>query len=164
MQCNDLVTYHMELCGESGHWSEITVNCAYRDPTTLELKLMESELRAYDEIRRIAKPGAKLSEMAAAFERVLHVDGWTLGAPPDHFDFHGQGMDTIEYPWYSAAQGWGATQDTELVAGMVFSYHPRRNVSPAVGRGPGINEDVLITENGIERLSVLWDLRWRHMV
>ncbi|MCZ7567160.1 MAG: Xaa-Pro peptidase family protein [Ardenticatenaceae bacterium] len=161
VRCDDILSYHMEICGESGHWSEITVTCAYREPTELELKLMDSELRAYEEIRKMAKPGARLSDMANTFERALIEDGWTLGEPTEHFDFHGQGMDTIEYPWYAADKNWGNSQDTELEAGMVFSYHPRRNVFPAVGRGTGINEDILITEHGVERLSGDWDLRWR---
>ncbi|HBY96013.1 MAG TPA: hypothetical protein DEP84_19005 [Chloroflexi bacterium] len=161
VRCDDILSYHMEICGESGHWSEITVTCAYREPTELELKLMDSELRAYEEIRKMAKPGARLSDMANTFERALIEDGWALGEPTEHFDFHGQGMDTIEYPWYAADKNWGDSQDTELEAGMVFSYHPRRNVIPAVGRGTGINEDILITEHGVERLSGDWDLRWR---
>lgn len=163
MQCTDVVTYHMELCGESGHWSEITVNCAYREPSLLELKLMDSEMRANAAVQSVAKPGARLSAMAETFEQSLQGDGWQLNAPTDHFDFHGQGMDTIEFPWYSAAPGWGAAYDTVLLAGMVFSYHPRRNVLPRVARTPGINEDVLITERGIQRLSEPWDLRWRLM-
>lgn len=163
VRCDDILSYHMEICGESGHWSELTVTCAYREPTELELKLMDSELRAYAEIRKMAKPAARLSDMATTFERVLIEDGWRLGAPTEHFDFHGQGMDTIEYPWYAADKNWGGSQDMELEAGMVFSYHPRRNVSPEVGRGTGINEDILITERGVERLSGDWDLRWRVM-
>ena len=35
LQCDDIVRYHMEILGEDGHWSEITVNCAYREPTEL---------------------------------------------------------------------------------------------------------------------------------
>ncbi|MFN8471850.1 MAG: M24 family metallopeptidase [Anaerolineae bacterium] len=163
LKCDGLVTYHMEMSGESGHWAEITVNCAFREPGALAQKLMDSELRAYDEVRKMARPGARLSDMARTFEHALRDDGWELGAPTDHYDFHGQGMDTIELPWYAAAPEWGASQDRELVAGMVFSYHPRRAVSPKPDWRPGINEDVLITENGIDRLAGDWNLRWRPM-
>ncbi len=161
--CDGIVTYHMEICGESGHWCELTVNCCFREPTDVENRLLETELRAYAEIRQMAKPGARLSDMARTFERVLREDGWQIGPPTDHYDFHGQGMDTIEVPWYSDAPGWGASQDRELQAGMVFSFHPRRKVSPFEGRTPGLNEDVLITENGIHRLAGDWNLRWRMM-
>jgi hypothetical protein len=52
-----------------------------------------------------------------------------------------------------------------LEAGMVFSYHPRRVVLPNPGWTTGINEDVLITENGLERFGTDfgWSHRWRVM-
>ncbi|MEM7124799.1 MAG: Xaa-Pro peptidase family protein [Chloroflexota bacterium] len=159
--CNDLLRYHMEMSGESGHWSEITVNCAFQQPTDLELRSMESELRAMDAICAQAKPGAKLSELAQTFEAVLREDGWTIGKPTVAFDFHGQGMDTIERPWHAAESPWGQSQDWSLEAGMVFSYHPKRQVSPKPGWGTGINEDILITENGAEGLGNGWNHHWR---
>lgn len=164
LRCDDIVRYHMEILGEGGHWSEITVNCAFREPTSLESKLMDSELRAYAEIRPMARPGVRLSDLADTFERVLMEDGWDIGPPTTHFDFHGQGMDTIERPWFAAEKDWGQSQNWPLEAGMVFSYHPKRKVKPAVPWGTGINEDILITPDGVDRLSGDWDLRWRVMV
>ena len=163
VRCDDILRYHMEICGESGHWSEITVNCAFRQPTDLEVKLVESDLRALEAITPLARPGARLSELAAAFEATLREDGWTLGPATTHFDFHGQGMDTIERPWHAAEKPWGQSQDWILEAGMVFSYHPRRAVSPEPGWSTGINEDVLITEQGLERFGNGWSHRWRIM-
>jgi Xaa-Pro aminopeptidase len=163
LRCDDLVRFHLEICGESGHWCEITVNCAYRDPTPSELRLMDSELLAFDEIRKIAKPGARLSDLAAVFDRVMAEQGWNLGRPTAHFDFHGQGMDTIERPWYAAASPWGQSQNWELQAGMAFSYHPRRDVDPKVPWSTGINEDILITPQGAARPAGDWSHRWRPM-
>jgi len=163
LRCDDLVRFHMEICGPSGHWSEITVSCAYRPPSEAEQRLLDSELRAYAAIREAARPGATLPELGALFERTLREDGWTLGRTAPHFDFHGQGMDTIERPWFAAEQPWGASQSWPLEAGMVFSYHPSRAVTPAPAWPTGINEDILITDTGAERLSGDWDLRWRQM-
>ncbi len=163
LKCDDIVRFHLEICGESGHWSEITINCAYREPTVLERRLIDSELLAFQEIRRVARPGTQLRDLAATFDRVMAERGWELGKPTTHFHFHGQGMDTIERPWYAAAEPWGQSQDWPLRAGMVFSYHPRRDVSPRVDWGTGINEDILITEGGAERLSVDWNHSWRMM-
>ncbi|UCH27229.1 MAG: aminopeptidase P family protein [Trueperaceae bacterium] len=163
LRCDDKLRFHLEICGESGHWCEITINCAFQDPHELELKLMEDELLAFEEVRKIAKPGARLSDMAATFNRVLEAQGWDLGAQTTHFHFHGQGMDTIERPWFSQKEPWGQSQDWELEAGMIFSYHPRRNVLPPGLWGTGLNEDILITENGAERLSIDWNHRWRKM-
>jgi Xaa-Pro aminopeptidase len=151
----------MEICGESSHWSEIDVTCAFREPTTLEQKLMDSELRAYDEIRKMAKPGVRLSDMADTFECVLIEDGWELGEQSVHFDFHGHGMDDVQWPWYSPKPDHN--QDTVLEEGMVLCYHPRRDTIPAVAWGPRIADDILIAANGAERLSGDWDLRWRMM-
>ena len=51
-------------------------------------------------------------------------------------------------------------QDALFQEGMTFSFHPRRNLLPEV-RTTGINENILITADGIERLSEPWDLRWQ---
>lgn len=161
VRCDDIVRFHMEICGESGHWSEITVNCAYRTPTDLEIRLMESELVAFAAICRQAKPGVRLSELAETFAATMVDHGWRLGEPTVAFDFHGQGMDTIERPWHAAQTPWGQSQDWVLQAGMTFSYHPKRRVTPSVAWGTGINEDILITETGAVRLGNGWDHRWR---
>ena len=163
LRCDDIVRYHMEILGPSGHWCELTVNCAYRDPTDQELKLMDSELLAFDRIRAAARPGAHLSELAGIFEQTMREQGWELGATTTAFDFHGQGMDTIEYPWFSAAPGWGKSQDWPLEAGMVFSYHPKRNIVNGPAWTTGINEDIRITPTGAETFSGDWSHRWRRM-
>jgi Xaa-Pro aminopeptidase len=163
LRCDDNVRFHLEICGESGHWCEITVNCLYRDLTPQEQRLMDSELLAFDEIRKIARPGARLSGLAGVFDRVMGEQGWGLGGPTAHFDFHGQGMDTIERPWHAAAPPWGQSQDWELHDGMVFSYHPRRDVRPKVAWSTGINEDILITLHGAARPAGDWSHRWRLM-
>jgi Xaa-Pro aminopeptidase len=151
----------MEICGESGHWSEIDVTCAFRKPTELENKLMETELRAYDEILEIAKPGVRLSDMARTFEDVLVEDGWKLDDPRWLYYFHGHGMDDIQWPWYSAMLA--DNQDAVLKEGMVLCYHPHRDTIPAVACGPSICDDIVITADGAERLSGDWNLRWRVM-
>jgi Xaa-Pro aminopeptidase len=163
LRCDEIVRYHMEICGESGHWCELTVNCAFRPLTDLEHKLVESELRAFAALQAAAVPGARLSELAGLFERVLQDDGWQLGPPPTHFDFHGQGLDTIERPWHAAETPWGQSQDWPLEAGMVFSYHPHRSVIPQVSWGTGLNEDILITPAGAEPFGAGWQHGFRMM-
>jgi Xaa-Pro aminopeptidase len=157
---DDVLSYHMEVCGPSGHWCELTTTCAFREPTEREHRLMETELRALDEICRQATPGTRLSELSQTFERVLREDGWTLSehqAP--HYDFHSQGMDVIEWPNYGPLD---TRQDTPVEEGMIFSYHPSRHVLPEV-RSTGFNEDILITADGAEPVCPAWDMRWRVM-
>lgn len=156
---NNIVDCHVETPGESGHWCELTVTCAFRDPTPSELRLMDSELRAYEEIRKMAKPGVRVSDMAKTFESVLLGDGWEFASEqPLHNHFHGQGLDPVEWPVY----GTLVQQDMDIEEGMVLNYHPSHKVLPAV-RHTGINDNILITANGGERLSGDWDLRWRIM-
>lgn len=161
LSCEDKVRFHLEICGESGHWCEVTINCAFQEPKELEAKLMQDELLAFKEIRKMAKPGKRLSDMAATFNQVLAQQGWDLGEPTSHFHFHGQGMDTIERPWFAQQEPWGKSQDWELEAGMVFSYHPHLNVLPTGHWSTGLNEDILITKQGAERLSTDWNQAWR---
>lgn len=158
---DDILSYHMETCGPSGHWCELTVTCAFRDPTSLELKLMDTELRAYEEIRKMARPGVRISEISKTFDRVMLEEGWqTSDKQIPLYDVHSQGMDVIEWPVHGSLD----TRNAEVVLeeGMVFSYHPSRQVLPEAGF-TGINEDMLITANGGERLSGDWSLRWRVM-
>ena len=161
LRCDDKVRFHLEICGESGHWCEITVSCAFQPPRPEEAKLIDDELLAFQETRKIARPGARLSDLAAAFNRVLREQGWELGPTTTHFHFHGQGMDTIERPWFAEQTPWGQSADWPLEAGMVFSYHPHRDVLPRGLWNSGLNEDILITDAGAERLSVDWNHRWR---
>jgi Xaa-Pro aminopeptidase len=163
LRCDDKTRFHLEVCGPSGHWCEVTINLAWRPPSDAEARLMDAEVDAFERLRAAARPGARLSELAALFEATLRDHGLAIHGTTDHFDFHGQGMDTIEYPWHAQAPGWGQSQDWALEAGMVFSYHPRRQVVGHRGWSTGLNEDIVITEQGAERLSGGWDQRWRPM-
>ena len=158
MACDGLVGFHLEICGESGHWSELNVICAFREPTADEARLLETELRAFEELRKIAVPGVTLEELSTAFERMVAEDGWKLGEPAWHYYLHGQGMDSVEWPYFSPMMA--GNRDTPLVEGMVFSYHPHRDTVPAV-TSPRVFDDILITAKGAERLSGDWDLGWR---
>ena len=161
LKCDDLISFHLELCGESGHWSEINVVCAFKPPSKLEQKLLNSERRALDEVRARAKPGVTLASLAKAFDSVILEDGWKFDKPMWHYYFHGQGMDGIEWPFYSAMLE--GNQDTPLEEGMVFSYHPHRDTIPTVQRTPRIFDGFVITKRGAETLTTDWDAMWRVM-
>ena len=161
VKCDDVLQYHMEICGPSGHYSEITVMCAYREPNGLESKLMDSELKAYAAIKEMAKPGVRISELANTFNTALLEDSWKFGQPKKHADFHGQGMDVVERPLWDESHPCDQ-EDWELPAGTVLCYHPARTMIPAVPK-TGICDDIVITSNGAERLSGDWELRWRRM-
>ena len=163
LRCDDKTRFHLEVCGPSGHWCEVTLNLAWQPPTPEETRLMDAEVEAFARLRDAARPGRRLSQLAALFEQTLVEHGFVIEGETDHFDFHGQGMDTIEYPWHAQARLWGQSQDWPLEAGMVFSYHPRRKLAGYRGWDTGLNEDIVITAEGAERLSGGWDQRWRLM-
>ena len=124
---------------------------------------METELRALAAVQAAARPDARVSKLAGVFEQTILEDGWRLGAPTQHFDFHGQGLDVIERPWYAAEQPWGSLGDAPLPEGAVMSYHPARRIEPFAGWTPGISDNLLITEDGSEWLSGGWDHRFREV-
>jgi Xaa-Pro aminopeptidase len=160
---DDVLRYHMETCGPSGHYSELSVICAFRKKTELENKLMASELKAYDAIMDIAKPGVRLGELAKVFEEVLLEDGWKFGPPLNHNDWHGMGMDVVEKPyWDEKLSTPGGKDDWELPEGTVLCHHPARQVIPEVTK-TGICDAFIITSKGGERLSRDWLLDWRPM-
>ena len=159
LKCDDWISFHLEICGETGHWSEINVVCAFKEPDKLEEKLIASEFRALQEIKKMAKPGVTLEDMEKTFLEVIRGDGWGLGQPEWHYSFHGQGMDGIEWPYFTPMLRGNA--DTVLEEGMVFSYHPHRATVPGVRRPPKIFDGLLITAKGAESLTTNWDFLWR---
>jgi Xaa-Pro aminopeptidase len=161
VRCDDALRYHMEISGPSGHWCELTITLAYRPASDGEARLMETELRALEAVRAAARPAVRVSELAQVFEDTIRADGWELGPPTQHFDFHGQGQDVIELPWYAAEQPWGSAGDASLPVGGIVSYHPARRVEPAVGWTPGISDNLLVTAEGAEWLSGDWSHRFR---
>jgi Xaa-Pro aminopeptidase len=160
---DDVLRYHMEISGPSGHWCELTITLAFRAPTDAEARLMETELRALEAVRAAAQPGIRVSELASVFETTVLEDGWNLGPPTQHFDFHGQGQDVIELPWYAAEQPWGSAGDAALPVGGIVSYHPARRIDPPVGWTPGVSDNLLVTDDGGEWLSDGWDHRFREV-
>lgn len=163
LRCDDKTRFHLEVCGPSGHWCEVTINLAWQPPSAAESQLMDAEIDAFERVRAAARPGTHLSELAALFEATLQEHGLQYAGTTDHFDFHGQGMDTIEYPWHAQSSPWGQSQDLPLEAGMVFSYHPRRHIVGHEGWTTGLNEDIVITVDDAVRPSGGWDQRWRPM-
>jgi Xaa-Pro aminopeptidase len=161
LRCDDLVGYHMEICGPSGHWTETDTTCVFRDITDMEHRRLDTELRAYEKIRENAKPGTRLGELSTIFDRMLLEDGWELVEQTVHFDFHSHGMDDVQWPWYSPKPDHN--QDIAIEENMVLCYHPQRNTDPPLDWGPRITDNFLITANGGERLSGDWDLSWRLM-
>jgi Xaa-Pro aminopeptidase len=163
MRCNDVVRLHLEICGESGHWCERTMTFAYRDPSPCESALLKAEVRAFDVVRQAAKPGRTLADMSAVFVDAMAGQGFSASGSSAHLDFHGQGLDAIEYPWFSSHDPSGTFGDAVLREGQVFSYHPRRPYVGTTGWLPDIHDNILIEMTGAVRLSGDWSFEWQRM-
>jgi len=161
LACQEVVRFHLEICGESGHWAERTTMFAFREPTDLELALTRAEVAAFDAVRGRVRDGTTLRELAAVYEAALSDQGFPPLGPSHHFDVHGQGLDAIEFPRYSSGDPAGTHPDAILRAGMVLSYHPARPVATEPIWGPDIHDDVLVRADGLERLSGDWPFDWR---
>ncbi len=163
MRCNDVVRLHLEICGESGHWCERTMTFAYRDPTRAEEALLQAEVRAFDVVREASTPGRTLAEISSVFVEAMAAQGFPAADTSAHFDFHGQGLDAIEYPWFSSHDPAGTFGDAVLREGQVFSYHPRRPYVGATGWLPDIHDNILIGSDGAVRLSGDWSFNWQRI-
>jgi Xaa-Pro aminopeptidase len=163
LRCDDILRYHMEICGPSGHWCELTVTLAYRRPTDAEARLHETELAARELVRRAARPGIRLAELGGVYAGAIAEAGWSLAPGSGKYDFHGQGQDAIERPLHVAGAGPDSEDDAALPAGAVISYHPGGEVDPPVAWGPGISDNLLVGEGGAEWLSDGWEHAWREM-
>lgn len=56
VRCSDVLRYHMEICGPSGHWCELTLTFSFRPLSESEERLLESELDAYRAVQAAARP------------------------------------------------------------------------------------------------------------
>ena len=160
---DDILRYHMEISGPSGHWCELTITLAFRPPTDAEERLMPDGARPSTRSAPPRGPGSASPSSPSVFEQTIRDDGWQLGPPTQHFDFHGQGQDVIELPVVRGRAAVGLGGDAPLPVGGIVSYHPARRIDPPVGWTPGISDNLLVTEQGGEWLSGGWDHRFREV-
>lgn len=163
MRCDDVVRIHLEICGESGHWCERTMTFSNRDTTVQEHSLQRAEIQAFEAVRQAALPGHTLAEISNVFVEAMAQHGYVASGSSAHFDFHGQGLDAIEYPWFSSHDPKGTFGDALLQEGQVLSYHPRRPYIGVSGWLPDIHDNILIEKSGAARLSGDWGFEWQKM-
>lgn len=152
------IRYHLEICGPSGHWLEITKNLAFKKIHDVEQKIMNDELLVFDEMLKFIKPSVTLKQSGVFYEKVLSEFGYKMHKQ-NSFDFHGQGLDTIEKPFYNSiifndSENWGLKEN------VAISYHPKRLSLKKGIWSTGINEDILVKQNGSVKFSKDWPHNW----
>jgi Xaa-Pro aminopeptidase len=132
--------------GYAGHSDQ---EICFGPPTRLQLEMIDSVRFLNDAILRHVHPGAKHSDLGAAYRSAIVDTGFR---PTGATDLHPYGIDAPERPSHEGAP-WNDRSDYELRPGMVYS------ISPAV-MAP--NDDVMIggssivvTDAGYRRLGSL---------
>ena len=156
------IRYHLEICGPSGHWLEITKNLAFKNIHDTEQKIMNDELSVFDEMLKYMKPSVSLKQAGLFYEKVLSELGYEMHRQ-NSFDFHGQGLDTIEMPFYNSIIP-NDSEDWDLKENVSISYHPKRLLLNKGIWSTGINEDILVTGNGSVKFSKDWNHNWVQII
>jgi len=158
----DKIRYHLEICGPSGHWLEITLNLAFKKINSYELILMNDELEIFDNMLNSFNENTNLEIMANKYEKFVSRYKYEISGSVNSFDFHGQGLDTIEKPYYNK-NIYNNSQNWKLENNTVISYHPKRVITPNNIWTTGINEDIYIKKNKAVKFSRDWNHNWRNI-
>ncbi|MBS4208773.1 Xaa-Pro peptidase family protein [Bacillus sp. FJAT-50079] len=138
----DLVLFDLGVIYE-GYCSDITRTIAFGDISEEQARIYNTVLQAEETALKAVKPGMKASELDLMARKIIEDAGYGDFFP--HRLGHGLGISVHEFPSMTA------TNDLELRSGMVFTIEPGIYV-PNVA-GVRIEDDVLVTENGVEVLT-----------
>lgn len=142
IQKGDLVLFDLGVV-HKGYCSDITRTLAFGEPNeeqkTVYNVVLQAELAAVNAV----KPGITAAELDAASRRVIEEAGY--GQFFTHRLGHGLGISVHEYPSLHGAN------KLVMEAGMVFTIEPGIYVPGKVG--VRIEDDVAVTENGVEVLT-----------
>jgi len=131
-----------------GYCSDLTRTLVVGTPAAAARTLYRAVADAQDAALAAVGPGVAADEVDGAARRVLAEHG--LGEAFGHATGHGLGLEIHEAPRLGPLRPAGPPADV-LVPGMVVTIEPGAYV-PGVG-GVRIEDDVLVTEGGAERLT-----------
>ncbi|MBS4199967.1 aminopeptidase P family protein [Bacillus sp. FJAT-49732] len=138
----DFVLFDLGVIYE-GYCSDITRTIAYGDINDVQEKIYQTVLKAEETAVNATKPGVLAKDLDSIAREIIHQAGYGDYFP--HRLGHGLGISVHEYPSMTA------TNELELKPGMVFTIEPGIYV-PGVA-GVRIEDDVLVTESGVEVLT-----------
>lgn len=126
-----------------GYCSDITRTVAYGEVSKKQQEIYETVLRAQLAAIEASKPKTACSEVDLAARNIIAEAGYGEFFP--HRLGHGLGISVHEYPSITE------TNPLTLEPGMVYTIEPGIYVPKMAG--VRIEDDVLITENGVEVLT-----------
>ena len=128
---------------KGGYPADITRTFCLGEPTDTMREIYAAVKRANEAAHAIAKPGVTCHEIDQAARQVIDAAGY--GDYFTHRLGHGLGLSGHELP------NVAPNDPTPLEVGMVFTIEPGI-YHPEIG-GVRIEDDVVVTEDGIESLS-----------
>ena len=134
--------FEIWVCAD-GYWCDHTKNLCPGEPTPEYARLEETLARVYTSALRMCRPGASFAELDRSVRQGLADAGYP--GQPSHPICHGVGARAHEPPY--AHQAGGGT----IEAGMVLAIEP--GVYWPGGGGLRVEDNFLVTEDGVEKLS-----------
>jgi len=138
----------------SNYSADITRTYAVTKPNKRHLQVHQAVERVYQAALELLKPGVNMRKYEASVDKIMAKELKNLGLIDDledkrvlkkyypHLTSHFLGLDTHD----------AADYDQPLAAGMVLTVEPGIYI-PEEGIGIRIEDDVLITDNGVKVLS-----------
>lgn len=142
IQKGDLVLFDLGVVVD-GYCSDITRTVAYGDISDKQREIYDTVLKAQLAALEASKPGVACSEVDLTARKIIADAGYGEYFP--HRLGHGLGISVHEYPSLTE------TNNLLLEKGMVYTIEPGIYV-PGVA-GVRIEDDVYVTENGVEILT-----------
>ncbi|MFE7063907.1 M24 family metallopeptidase [Sutcliffiella sp. NPDC057660] len=142
IQHGDLVLFDLGVV-LNGYCSDITRTVAFGDVGEKQQDIYETVLKAQTSTLEICKPGVEIGLIDRTARSIITEKGY--GEYFTHRIGHGLGIEVHEYP------SMNATNTMKLQKGMAFTVEPGI-YKPSVG-GVRIEDDILVTESGIEILT-----------
>lgn len=130
-----------------------------RKPTKAEIKLYECRLGMNELMDKTIKPGVCVDDVVGEVKTYVEKCGCVWRGEIDGLLFggHGIGIETHQMPWIASSIGQPAFQNKEgkvlFEPGMMFTYEPFIELPGGEHPFPHIEDDVVVTETGVENMS-----------
>lgn len=142
IQKGDFVLFDLGVIYE-GYCSDITRTVAFGDISEEQKTIYETVRKSNEESIKAVKPGVRCMDLDKIARDIITEAGY--GEYFTHRLGHGLGISIHEFPSVTG------TNELELKPGMVFTIEP--GIYKADVAGVRIEDDVVVTENGVEVLT-----------
>jgi Xaa-Pro dipeptidase len=147
---DDVVCIDLEYIGPHGYGLELGAHYSFRPPSEKIRRIFEVQCEVYERCVEAIKPGVASSEILSVANRAYRKHGFFAAGPtglgPVQFHAHGIGLDSEEPPLVPGLE-------VVFEPGMVLSLHPHLGPEDPGRPVIWINDNVLVTATGAERLS-----------